>query len=309
MKTLFIDQLTPESGTLDEFFQVASVDRKTTSQGKPYLLMKLKDRTGEITGNCWDIPEDCPALTPGNVVKVRAEATTYRDALQLKVTKLRMATAEEVVRDDYMPASKHDRKDMFTGLCSNIGLIRNDALREMVYDVCRELQPQLMDAPAAKSNHQPYLGGLLEHILALCKLVGAVCSVYPELNRDVMMSAAILHDIGKCWELCFQTHIGYTRQGSTVGHIAMAAQLLDKHRAPLDPATYEHLLHLVLSHHGQREWGSPVVPVTREAQVFHLLDMIDSRYEMLTSKLAEGTGADGLTPFDYKLGCAVWNGK
>jgi 3'-5' exoribonuclease len=308
MKTLFVDQLTESTGKLIDYFQVAQLDRKTKKDNQPYWSLKLRDRTGEVDAKWWDPAADLEVST-GDVVKVEAVTQTYRDSLQLNIKRLRKAEPGEVVKEDYIPASTHDRKELFDGLASYIGMIRNRCLGDSVFALCCDVRQELQDAPAAKGVHQAYLGGLLEHILQLCKLVVAVCECYPELDRDVMLAGAIVHDIGKIHELCYEDHIGYTRAGTLTGHIIQGSILWARYSGNLDPAARDHVQHIIASHHGQKEWGAAVLPITREAQIFHSLDLIDSRYEMVTNALADGVDADGMTGFVPKLGSQVWNGK
>jgi 3'-5' exoribonuclease len=167
----------------------------------------------------------------------------------------------------------------------------------------------LLNAPAAKSLHQAYLGGLLDHIIALCKLADAVCSCYPDLSRDILLTGCILHDIGKVVELRYDTQIGYTRAGTLTGHIIQGSIIWAKYSEGVDQATREHVQHIIASHHGIKEWGAAVLPMTREAQIFHLLDMVDSRYEIATNALASGVDENGMTAWSNTLGHAVWDGK
>jgi 3'-5' exoribonuclease len=310
MKDIFIESLTPDSGTMNLYAQVSQVDRKETKSGKPYLNLKLKDKTGEADAKLWDIPEGF-VCTAGDFLKVRAEAGSYKDQLQLKVLKVRVLDRSEVLIEDFIPASKRDRGDMFTELLNVAYSIseNNLVLRCAVTELLNDFSTSLLNAPAARKMHQAYLGGLLEHTLNLCGLVDGVCAVYPELNRDVLLAGMIVHDIGKIHELTYTDSIGTSRQGALVGHIIQGSILWARYAEGLDSATADHVAHIIASHHGQREWGAAVVPATREAQVAHLLDMIDSRMAIINEALAtQPVDADGFTGKVYALETALWNG-
>jgi 3'-5' exoribonuclease len=309
-KELFISSIATDQGVFTEPFQVVSSGRKATAQGKPYLDLKLRDKTGDVAAKVWDVAPDFPELTIGCFIKVRCEAGEYpAGKLQLKVMRAKLLEAAEIDLADYLPASKNDREEMFCGLGSYIGQVHNRALRDALWTCCTDLKPMLLNAPAAKSVHQAYLGGLLDHIIALCKLADVVCSCYPELSRDILLAGCILHDIGKVVELRYDTQIGYTRAGTLTGHIIQGSILWAKYSGDVDVATREHVQHIIASHHGIKEWGAAVLPMTREAQIFHLLDMIDSRYEIATNALAGGVDENGMTEWNKTLGMQIWNGK
>lgn len=309
MKDLFIESLTPESGTVVLFAQASQVDRKET-KGKPYLALKLRDRTGELEARLWDIPEGFSCQS-GDFLKVQALCHTYKEVLQLKVVKVRTLDRSEVSIEDFIPASKRNRAEMLTQLYEQVDSILDEQLRIVVYTLIGDHAEDLMNAPAARKMHQAYLGGLLEHMLALCGLVDAVCKVYPDLNRDVLLAGMIVHDIGKVKELSFTDSIGTTRRGQLLGHIIQGSMMWEdvRRRVNVDPALADHVAHIIVSHHGCKDWGSPVIPATREAQVAHLLDMIDSRMSICTEQLAsQPVDADGFTGRIHALETALWNG-
>jgi 3'-5' exoribonuclease len=305
MKTIFIESITADTGTVTDFFQVAQADKKTKKNGEPYLSMVLRDRTGEVDAKLWSIPDGLE-LSAGDFVKVEAQTDTYRDAMQLKVTRIRKLDRAEVTLDDYLPASQRDRDAMHVELLIMVDHIGDDNLRTAVMETVLEVKDLLRDAPAAKKNHQPYLGGLLEHTLTLCALVSAICLHYKDLDADVLLAGAILHDIGKVFELCYEDHIGITAAGRLVGHVIQGSILWAQHSAELDPATRDHVSHIIASHHGQKEWGAAQVPMTREAFVLHLLDNMDSKLGIIDGGLASGVDADGFTSYNQALGSAIW---
>jgi 3'-5' exoribonuclease len=307
MKTTFVESLTATTGKVVDFFQVAQVDRRTRKEGGAYLALKVRDRTGEVGGNLWDVPADLELKT-GDVVKVEAETQTYRGNLQLKFVRVRLAKPEEVCKDDYMPASKHDREALLRSLVANITRVSRLELRRMLIDFVSS-EPRFKDAPAATKNHQAYLGGLLEHVINLTDLAIQVCKIYPALDLDILIAGCVLHDIGKLDEYCYDTHIDRTRAGRLLGHIVQGVPMVQQFAKAYDiPAeAMDHICHIMVSHHGRKEWGAAVEPLSREAQVFHMLDMIDSRMGLIDNIVAAGeVDQDGFTARNQSLGTAVW---
>ena len=309
MKTLFVSDISPDTGKLMDYFQVQQIDRKTKKDGAAYLTLVLGDRTGNCAAKMWDLPTNGDVICAGSFVKIEAEAGEYRDTLQLTLRKLRLAGPLEVSKDDYIPASKQDRNVLLEEVCDIACLILAPDLRSAVLALIAAHAEPLRDCPAAKSMHQPYLGGLMEHILGIARSAIAICTVYPQLDRDLLIAGAIVHDIGKLQELVFDSHIAYGRIGQLVGHVTLGAIIWDKFAQDLDPVTKDHMAHIIASHHGQLEWGAAKVPQTREALVFHLLDQMNARLAGIDIALAKGMDEDGFTPFDHRMGTALWNGK
>lgn len=308
MKTLFIDQLTAASGRIVDVFVVSQADTKAKKDGSPYLTLTLKDKTGSISAKLWEIPADC-IIRAGDFIKVEGDVSTYKDMLQLTIKRVRVLDRSEVTIDDFLPVSKRDRDELLADVFELIELIERDDLRGAVGVFVNSLKPQLRDAPAAKSLHQPYLGGLMEHVLGIGRAAISVCAVYPALDQDILIAAAVVHDIGKLQELTWDTSIAYGRIGQLVGHVTLGAIMWDKFAQELDPVTKDHVAHIIASHHGQLEYGAAKLPQTREAFVFNLLDQMDARLAGFEIAFAGGVDASGFTPFDHRMGTALWNGQ
>jgi 3'-5' exoribonuclease len=284
---------------------VARVERKITSTQKPYLALALSDKTGQIEARMWSVPEDLSVNT-GQFVKVEAAPETYKDELQLKINRLRVLERHEYAIEDFLPVSKRDPQEMIEELRAwTVNSIRSESLSHLLGFVISENERDLLLAPAAKSKHQAWLGGLLEHILNLCELAIAIAPVY-RLDLDILIAAAVLHDIGKLWELRYDDRIDITPGGRLYGHILMGAHHLAQYGHELEPATYHHLMHIIASHHGTPEWGAARVPATREAWAFHLIDMLDSKLAMVDAAIAEGVDEDGFTSYHRDLGTMIW---
>jgi 3'-5' exoribonuclease len=277
-KTVFIDSLAPNGSPVTTFFLVSSCEVKSTKGGAPYIAAVLKDRTGEIDARMWNSAD----LKQSNTfVKVEGLVEKFNEDIQLKLTRWRTAQPDEIRLEDFIRASTRDRDAMISEILRRIEQLDDEKLRSVTGEVVSAHLEALRDAPAAKVNHQPYLGGLSEHILALCRLVDAVSNCYPGLNRDLLMAAAILHDIGKVKELEYALAINYTRRGSLVGHVGIGLQMVRvaiiEHFGDATEPIFDELEHIIASHHGRSEWGALVEPMSKEAMVFHCLDLIESR--------------------------------
>jgi 3'-5' exoribonuclease len=309
-KLVFVKDLKADTRIVT-LFQVSSVDKRVTAQGKPYLGMRLKDKTGEIEARFWDLPRGFE-VRKGEVLKVKADVVIYQDEIQLKILGATPPESGEIKREDYIPASSKNRDEMLEEVTDCIRDVNDEelkiALQSLIWNP--EVRERLKDCPAAKGNHQAYLGGLLEHILRLCRLVEAVCFIYPRLNKDVMLAGAVVHDIGKVEELRVDPGIDYTVTGTLIGHVIQGSVMWERVSSNVEPGMRAHIQHIIASHHGVSDWGAAFLPMTSEAQVFHYLDMIDSRYEMFTNSINEGVDEEGFGKRNPKLGgIRVWNGK
>ena len=309
MKKLFISDITVSTGTFVEQFQIGGLERRLKKDGQVYLSLTLKDRTGKIDAKLWEIPSGFCAAE-GDFVKVEAETGTYREEVQLAIRRIRTLAREEIELEDFLPASKRNREDMVSDLLTALMEVgtSHPGLREALLELVHDLGSALMNAPAAKSNHHAWLGGLVEHTLSLIGLAERVCQHYPELDRDILIAAAVLHDIGKLAELSCQTSLGYTRGGTLVGHCVLGIEIFGRYSAGLDEAIRDHLEHIIVSHHGQIDWGAVKLPMTREARIFHLLDMMDAKMAIINDALEGDTNASGFTSFVPALHTPLWNG-
>ncbi|MFH1530974.1 MAG: HD domain-containing protein [Pseudomonadota bacterium] len=289
---------------------------RTTKAGKPYLVLTLGDRTGEIQGRAWDEAAQLHALvSAGDAVVVRGLVETFGEHLQIKVRRLDPHPWDEETRRRLLSVSKRDIDEMWGELCAGIAGITDPELRTFLETFIESdaIHAGFRTAPAAKVVHHAWIGGLLEHTVSM--LAVAVCladhysSQVPCLDRNLLVAGVVLHDVGKLVELSGDGGgMGYTTRGRFIGHMGLAVQLLERHRAaghPLAEDTLDRLIHLVLSHHGDKEKGSPVNPVTAEAHLLHQIDMVDSRMAM-TARLAKEAGPDGWTQYDRFLGGSLY---
>jgi 3'-5' exoribonuclease len=299
MKQLFVSDLPQqENQTITTFFLVHMKSRRTTREGKPYLALRLADRTGTVEARMWDeVEEVASEFEQGDVVKVEGTVENYRGEAQLKVRRLRRAKPDEVETVDFLPQTKADVEALYAELSAIARGVANDHLRVLLLAVLEdpELAPRLQRAPGAKTIHHAYIGGLLEHVVSLCRLCRLAAQNYSEIDLDLLLTGAILHDLGKVYELSYERALDYTTEGNLLGHISIAQDILTRKMEAI-PGFPERLralvLHLLLSHHGRLEFGSPVTPKVREAVLLNFLDDIDSKMEAMRASLDAADAAE-----------------
>jgi 3'-5' exoribonuclease len=296
MKKAFVSDLTSEQ-TITGFFLVSAKELRSTKEGKLYLRLELCDRSGTIEARMWTKFEvAAQEVAREDIVKVEARVELYRDRTQLALLQIRKARPDEIDLTDYLPRTKQDVEKMWAELLAHGQSIRNPWLQKLVLGILCDpaVGPRYKTAPAAKVMHHAYLGGLLEHVVGLCGLAKQVAAHYqPELDVDLLLTAAILHDVGKLDELCYERSIGYTTHGQLLGHIVMEVETVGKAIDKIDgfPVELKTVVqHLLISHHGEYEFGSPKLPMIREALVFHYLDDLDSKMAAARSALGAESG-------------------
>jgi 3'-5' exoribonuclease len=294
-----------ENQAVVAFFAVRSKQLRSRKDGGQYLAVTLGDRTGQIESRMWEnFAEAAPGFETGDVVKVRAEVCRYNDRFQLNLEKLRRANADEFELVDYVPQTQKDVDELWSALVRSVDSFSNLWLQALVRSfLCDPLiATAYREAPAAKSLHHAWLGGLLEHVVSLLGICDLAANHYPEINRDLLLTGVILHDIGKLEELRWGTSFEYTLEGQLVGHIAIGLVMIEKKVATLPgfpPALRMLVEHMVLSHHGKLEFGSPKLPMIPEAVLLHYLDDLDAKMHTMRSEFerheAQGGEADEMT--------------
>lgn len=293
------DLASRENQEITGFFAAVSKQVRTGRDGGRYFALTLADRTGPIDGRMWEIADAGP-FDPGDVVKLRGEVCRFNDRLQIKVEKIRRAVAGEYELGDFVPQSQRDIGEMWAELESWVESFSDPDLKALLVAFLNdaEIGRALREAPAAKGLHHAWIGGLLEHILSLMEMSEQAAQHYPEVNRDLLLTGVVLHDIGKLKELRWGTSFDYTMEGQLLGHITIGIGMIEQKIAgiPNFPAGKRLLVeHLVLSHHGEYEYGSPKLPMTAEAVLLHYLDNLDAKMQTVRSELAraEASGRSG----------------
>jgi len=307
MKTSFVTDLGTEQ-TITTYFLVHEKEIRNTREGKQYLRLELGDRSGTIEARMWDQFEAiAKEFGRDDFVKVQARVEIYRNKPQLSLQQVRRARPEEVDLADFLPHTKEDVGRLWVELLEYADLVEDPWLKKLVKAIISDpaVAVRYKRAPAAKVMHHAYIGGLLEHVVGLCGLAKQVAQHYSELSLDLLLTVAILHDVGKLDELCYDRAIGYTTEGQLLGHIVMELETVSKTMDALEgfPANLKTVVqHLLISHHGQYEFGSPKLPMIREAMVFHYLDDMDSKMAAARAALATDSGEDQWSTYSPALG-------
>lgn len=308
MKDIYVTDLAAleEGKNFDGFFLVLSKQQRTTKTNKPYLSLMLADKTGQLEARVWEPGDSRIAkdFDKGDIVKVRGCCSKFEDRLQVKIDQLRLAQLGEVEKSDMLPVTGYDVNDLWRQLGNFIEGMSNSDLKALLRAILSDagIAAAYREAPAARQLHHAWLGGLLEHVVSLLRLGDRVAAHYPLLDRDLLLTGVILHDIGKIRELSWEIGFDYTIEGVLLGHIQMGVDLVEKAIAGL-PNFPERLrtlvLHLILSHHGKLEFGSPKLPMIPEALVLNFIDDLDAKMQAVISEFdksaREGRGPNELT--------------
>ena len=292
MKTVSVADLARQEGqVITAFFLVQSKDARSTREGKPYLAVKLGDRTGQIEARIWDLNENIEEFDEGDLIKAEGTVDAYRGQTLLKLRRVRRAREGEVELAEFLPATKENVGELYDELLNIARSVNREPLQGLLLSILtdEEVALRLKRAPGGKTIHHAVLGGLLEHIVSLCRLCRLVAGHYPETDLDLLLTGAILHDLGKIYELSYERGFDYTTAGKLVGHINLGLETIN--RKMDDIAGFPHSLrllvqHMILSHHGRLEFGSPVTPRFREALMLHYLDDLDSKMALIREELA-----------------------
>lgn len=293
MERTFIDQIR-ENDQVEGTFWVKEKAMITSRAGTPYLRLRLSDRTGEIEGRIWDgVEEFSPLFEREDFIKIKAQATSYQERLQLSIKSLRRCEEEEVSLEDFLPSSARDPEEMLAELIEIGQTIENRYLRELVMAFLQDEQFTVLfkRAPGAKKLHHVYLGGLLEHTLSMVKLIQKIKGHYAGINHDLLLAGGIVHDVGKVQELSYDISFDYTDEGRLLGHILLGVEMVEREISRIEgfPSELAMLIkHLVLSHHGQYDWGSPKRPKTLEAEILHHLDDLDAKINGIQEFMKKG---------------------
>jgi 3'-5' exoribonuclease len=293
MKEIYIADLTKleENQPIESYYLVLNKQQKTDRSSKAYLSLTLGDNTGQVEARIWDLLNSRVSLdfAKGDVVKVRATNSPYNGVPQLKVERLRKMAAHEYERADLLPATKHDIAELWGKLQAAVAGFTEPDLKRLLQSILSDpaIEAAMREAPAAKQLHHAFLGGLLEHVVSLLGLAERVVPHYPMLMRDMVLTGIVLHDIGKIHELAWTGGFEYTLEGQLLGHIQIGASMAERAMNALPdfpPRLKTLVLHMILSHHGKLEFGSPKLPMIPEALMLNFLDDMDAKMQTLESE-------------------------
>ena len=307
MKGPTVTELTPNQ-TITSIYLVHNKEVRQKTSGEPYLSLVLGDRTGEIDAKMWDnVSEIADTFGRDDFVRVKGETLVYNNRLQLRVHRVARVADSEVDLADFLPVSKRDPEEMFAELMAAVRAMKDPWLRQLLEAVLGdpEIAAAYKKAPAAKAIHHAWLGGLLEHVLSLILLARDAARHYPIVDQDLLLTGVVLHDIGKISELSYERSFSYSSEGQLIGHILIGLRIVGEKASAIPgfPPKLRLLVeHMILSHHGQLEFGSPKVPLFAEALLLHHLDNMDSKMEALRAALERDQANPGeWTAYNHAL--------
>jgi 3'-5' exoribonuclease len=319
MTRRYVNQLT-NGDTVDEDFLVADKQLRANRQGNLYLHLDLRDKTGTVGARLWNASEGLArTFEPGDFLHVRGKTQVFQGALQVILSHIEVIDPNRVEPDDFLPRSTQNVGRLTARLREVLFGMSNPHLKALVecFLIDEDFVRKFTSAPAGVKNHHAYNGGLLEHVVTLLNLAERVAEIYPDLDRDLLMTGVFLHDIGKVDELSYDRAFSYTDEGQLVGHLVMGVEMLrDKVERTVDltgePFPAELLLrlkHMIVSHHGTHEFGSPKLPMTLEAVALHYLDNLDAKVHAFTREIRDDPCRESSwTPFQQSLGRRLFKG-
>jgi 3'-5' exoribonuclease len=295
VKGIYISEIV-KNVHIQGIFLVKEKHMGVTKNGIPYLSLRLMDRTGDINARVWDDAEKCDRLfDKDDVIRVSGRSSVYQGGLQLTLSTLERCEDSEVALEDFLPVSRFPVEDMWRELQFIVDDIRDGYLKRLLRSFFDDesFAVGFKLAPAAKALHHVCQGGLLEHSLSVARLARLLCDNYEGVNRDLLVAGALLHDIGKVRELSYRKAFDYTDVGRLIGHISIGVELVESNINTIQdfPAELKMLLkHMILSHHGHYEYGSPKRPKTLEALMLYYLDDLDAKVNSFQQFVGKGEG-------------------
>ena len=288
MKALYASNI-QDNQAVDSLFLVSAKNHGVTKGGNSYLVLKLLDRSGEIEGRVWDRADDLGrGFDKNDFVRVRGQALLYQGKVQIRVQDVMRVDENQIAAEDFLPRSSFDPDVMLEALQTILREIKNPHLLALAesFFADNELMHLLKRAPGAKTIHHPFLSGLLEHTLSLLKLILKVVENYNGVDVDLLLMGGFLHDIGKVYEFSYERAVEYTDAGQLLGHLVMEVEMVDQKIANIPEFSPELAMlvkHMLVSHHGAYEFGSPKLPQTLEAVMLHSLDDLDGKIQAIQS--------------------------
>lgn len=315
----FVNQL-QDGEVVDQIFRASEKQLRTNRNGNLYLQLRLSDRTGSLTAMLWNAQQkQFDSFANGDFLRVKGTAQLYNGGMQILCKEIQRGDDRAVELADFETLSLVDIEKMMARISDLLRSMGNAHLRNLAdsfWSNARFLEG-LRQAPAGVKNHHAFQGGLLQHVLSLMELVDRVAFLYPMIDRDLLLMGAFLHDIGKMDELTYQPDLGYSDEGQLLGHLVLGIRVLDQMIVETERRTGEsfppdlalHLRHLILSHHGEYDFGSPKLPMTVEAIALHLLDNLDSKIYSFQQLIDDDANKSSQwTPYQAALNRKIYKG-
>ncbi|MBM7715081.1 3'-5' exoribonuclease YhaM [Siminovitchia sp. FSL H7-0308] len=292
---------------VDMFLLIKNAVRGIASNGKPFLTLILQDRSGDIEAKLWDASDDeVKIYQPGKIVRVAGEVHNYRGRMQLKIKQIRRSAPQDgITVADLLETAPLSKEEISSKVTQYIFEMKNPNIQRITRHLLRKYYEQFLEYPAATKNHHEFVSGLGFHVVSMLDLARSITELYPSLDRDLLYAGIILHDLGKVIELTGPVAAAYTIEGNLLGHITIMVEEIGKAAEELGIQGEEIVVlqHLVLSHHGKMEWGSPKQPMIKEAEILHLIDNLDAKMNMLDRALKRvkpGEYTEKIFPLDNR---------
>jgi 3'-5' exoribonuclease len=320
MTRRFIQELT-EHEQVDDVFHLADKQLRTNRQGGMFLQLRLADRSGTLVAMLWNATERITnAFEAGDYVRAVGTTQLYNGTMQMIATRIEKVPLDDVDEADFVQVDDAQIQRCATRLATILRGVRNFHLRNLaeVFLVDEAFMERFLAAPAGVKNHHAYRGGLVEHVVSLMEVVSAVTPLYPHLDGDLLLLGAFLHDVGKIDELTYERDLGYSDEGQLIGHIVMGVEILSRKIHDAEKLSGEdfpeelalRLKHMIVSHHGEYEYGSPKVPMTLEAIALHCLDNLDAKLHNFHQLLRESPGSESRwTSYHAAIGRKLYKGN
>jgi 3'-5' exoribonuclease len=319
MSRRYVNQLS-HGDSVDETYLVADKQLRANRQGNLYLQLELRDKTGSVGARLWNATEELArSFEPGDYLRVRGKTQIFQGSLQIILTHIDVLDPNRVEAEDFLPQSSQNVAKLMARLREVLLAMSNPHLRALVecFLIDDEFVRKFTSSPAGIKNHHAYQGGLLEHVVAILNVADRIIDLYPEIDRDLLLTGIFLHDIGKVDELSYDRAFAYTDEGQLVGHLVMGVEMLREKVERTAELTGEsfppelllRLKHMIVSHHGSYEFGSPKLPMTLEAVALHYLDNLDAKIHTFSREIRDDPSRDSSwTPFHQSLGRRLYKG-
>jgi len=314
----FVDQLS-DGENVDEIYLVVDKQLRANRNGNLYIQLDLGDRSGTINARMWNAGEPLyKSFEPGDFLQVKGKVQLFQGSLQLIANALDKYDSNKVELTDFLPHTKQDVSKLLDRLKTTVRKVGDPHLRALAetYFIDDGFMRGFARCPAGVKVHHAYVGGLLEHVVTMLDVAEKVLPLYPEVNRDLVIMGVFLHDSGKVRELSYSRTLAYSDEGQLLGHLTLGIEMLAERARKVPDLTGEpfpaelllRLKHLILSHHGELEYGSPKVPMTPEAVALHAIDLLDSRITIALREIADDRGESAWTPYNAALGRRMYKG-
>ncbi len=308
-----------DGDSFEEVFMVVDKQLRANRTGSLFLQIELRDRTGSISARMWNATEhQFKSFEAGEFLKIKGKVQLFQGSLQVIFSSMEKVPREAVAMEDFLPQTEKDVGRLFERL-RQLLKVENPALKALVE--CFLIDDALMDgfcrAPAGIRNHHAYLGGLIEHVVNMLEVADRIAPLYPDINRDILILGIFLHDIGKVRELSYERVFGYSDEGQLLGHLAIGVEMLQEKIAKVPELSGEpfpgelglRLKHMILSHHGTHEFGSPRLPMTPEAVALHHIDNLDAKIHTYVREIKDDRqGPSAWTPYNHSSGRRIFKG-